>query len=160
MDDRWLAGLLEGEGCFSLHKQNTGTGYRVAVIVSMTDQDVIESVHKVAGVGHIGGPYEDKRDNHSDYWKWWVGNREEVKTLLLRVRPYMHKRRTDKIDTLLAAIEGMESKRQLPRGVYVDGDKYRTYFQRNNKRIEVGRFDTVEEAVEARNKARRAFLTN
>lgn len=40
----WLAGLLEGEGCFNIRSDN-----RVRIAVEMTDKDVVERVAKLFG---------------------------------------------------------------------------------------------------------------
>lgn len=51
----WLAGLIEGEGCFYVHtkiykRQNGTTTYKQPkIIISMTDKDVIERVAKMFG---------------------------------------------------------------------------------------------------------------
>jgi hypothetical protein len=48
----WLAGLLEGEGCFSRQRGATGTCTPL-VSVAMTDLDVIEEVRRL--MQEIGG---------------------------------------------------------------------------------------------------------
>ena len=57
-DLRWLAGWLEGEGCFSLHKQiHAGKLYQYPRIVAgSTDKDVLQRVAQLLGV-KVLGPY-------------------------------------------------------------------------------------------------------
>lgn len=54
----WLAGILEGEGSFSIKKQyNKGKGRsRPWIQIGMTDKDVIERVAKLLKV-NCRGPY-------------------------------------------------------------------------------------------------------
>jgi hypothetical protein len=43
----WIAGLLEGEGCF--HAQRQFRSYNVLIQLAMTDEDVIERAAKILG---------------------------------------------------------------------------------------------------------------
>lgn len=45
----WLAGLLEGEGCFSVRQD--GQRRSPKVLINMTDKDVIERVAALVGSG-------------------------------------------------------------------------------------------------------------
>lgn len=45
------------------------------------------------------------------------------------------------------------------KGVYKDGNRYMAYIGANCKRIPLGRFDTLEEAIKARKKAERYYFT-
>lgn len=48
----WLAGLLDGEGCFSWHKfytQGKYTYYNAKIQLAMTDLDVVERAAKMIG---------------------------------------------------------------------------------------------------------------
>ena len=48
-DIHWLAGLMEGEGCFTI--QRTGKGYiPLLVVLAMTDIDVVERAAQMIGV--------------------------------------------------------------------------------------------------------------
>jgi hypothetical protein len=52
----WVAGLLEGEGCFRVKKNSlrkAGRYTEVCVEVNMTDEGVIRKLHAVVGVGKV-----------------------------------------------------------------------------------------------------------
>lgn len=105
----WLAGILEGEGCFRLKssaKKKSGGNYIKAVIeLNMTDQDVILKAFEIAGVGKVYGPYRKSRDlpHYKSMYNWTVGKESEALQLMLILRPLMGERRGAKIDEILAA---------------------------------------------------------
>jgi hypothetical protein len=92
----WLAGLLEGEGCFWC-----GKGGRVLIRLAMTDQDIIERAAAVMG-GHIEKP---RRPNGGSHLKTVYAVRVRGDDAILwmqRLRPLMGRRRQSKIDEVLA----------------------------------------------------------
>ena len=52
----WLAGLIEGEGCFCT-KKNWGSP---TIVISMTDQDVVEKAAEIMGA-RVYGPLKTPR---------------------------------------------------------------------------------------------------
>ena len=102
----WAAGVLEGEGCFGLYRAGkilvcTGERKRSTHRVScqMTDRDIVERVANVFKVGTITTyamqpPYKRR---------WiWTASTAQARKVMQRVLPYMGKRRTAKIQSLLA----------------------------------------------------------
>lgn len=98
----WLAALLEGEGCFSIHNKGK---YRPTLTVGlkMTDRDVVETTCKFTNYSNnkihvIKHPKNPK-------WKitygtsWTSSNAER---LMRRVLPYMGERRSNKIEECLS----------------------------------------------------------
>lgn len=105
----WLAGLLEGEGCFYLtYRKNKDGSPRplVSVMCSMTDEDVVRKAACVAGSGYVYR--RDGRKGCKPSWTWQDSKVERVAELITRLRPFMGVRRQAKIDELLAAIAGWE----------------------------------------------------
>lgn len=103
----WMAGLLEGEGTFWFENSR----YRYPrVQIYMTDEDVVRRIAEVAGVGNVTGPHtrsgDDGRGSDMSLWKpqwgWTVTRKEQVYWLCRTILPYMGKRRTAKINELLA----------------------------------------------------------
>lgn len=101
----WLAGLLEGEGCFT----RTGNGapavdgskkYRVAVSVGGNDRDVIE--HAARLMKSSARRIEPTPGSRAtDYWTVSIsGPRAEA--VMLAVLPFMGERRSARIAQLLA----------------------------------------------------------
>ena|SRR5438477_7307870 len=50
-DITWLAGLLEGEGCFLIHKP-IGNHIQIGIALSMSDVDVVARAAKIIGWKH------------------------------------------------------------------------------------------------------------
>ena len=107
LDDEaaWLAGLLEGEGCFTFQlgkNRNGGKRKRpsLAVSVSMSDKDVIERVQQVVGAGTISY-VPPRKEGWKPLWRWGLSRRAEVIQLVTELRPWMGERRGARIDEMI-----------------------------------------------------------
>ena len=96
----WLAGLLEGDGCFTQTSNRLG-GRWPAVSLAMDDEDVVRRAHKLAGVGDVRAGQQ--RANGKRQWRWVVNRSHEAAEVMERVRPWMGNRRGARIDELLTA---------------------------------------------------------
>jgi hypothetical protein len=102
----WVAGLLEGEGCFSTSKRTkTGGGYQLSITCNMTDEDVLIRLHNILGVGSVRGPYKKGKEHHKPQWCFTIRRMEDAKEVMLAIRPWMLSRRQARIDELLALEE-------------------------------------------------------
>jgi hypothetical protein len=107
----WLAGLLEGEGCFHLKTRGPvkkdGTRYIGPVVdVNMTDEDVIRKLRDITGVGNVQGPYSvSRKENWKPIWRWAVQKRSDALMIMKLVRDHMCERRRSKIDEILSTFE-------------------------------------------------------
>jgi hypothetical protein len=144
MNYAWVAGIVEGEGWFSPSKNGS-----VRMTIGSTDRDVLENVQKVTGLGNISKPYYRENANKPMYY-WTLQRREDVKKVLLAIRPYMLSRRTAQIDECLKGIERLEARTGLPVGVRQYHNRYVAQYRRDY----LGTFSTPEEAKEAYEKAR------
>lgn len=143
----WLAGILEGEGSFVLG--TTPKGYpRYEVTVSMTDEDVINELLRITGMGRIYGPYKKKKVQWKPSWKWSVVKEADVKDLCLRVKPLMYRRRRLQINRLLTVLYQRRNERQIPKLIYEHYGKYRVIV----KGRRLGTHDTYEDAREVRDR--------
>jgi len=101
----WLAGLLEGEGCFFVHtdKRRHPQGNRCPIVhLNMTDGDIVRRAATITGVGRVGGPYARKsRPHHKPYWQWQVWKKADALWLMKELYPYMGERRQVKIGEIL-----------------------------------------------------------
>ena len=102
---QWLAGLLEGEGCFMV-----GSSGRLTVNLTMTDLDVVEKFQGIVGVGSVY--VEALRENRKQAYTWRIGNRREVKSLIEALQPHMGVRRSAKIQCMLDWFRDNPPKRQ------------------------------------------------
>lgn len=101
-DLSWLAGLLEGEGCFTGRKwtpANGGTKITPRIQARMTDEDVLQRVRAIAG-GTVSGPYHP-HGARRPIWNWQVSGAVAVR-VAKELRPLMGERRQRAIDDLLA----------------------------------------------------------
>jgi hypothetical protein len=92
-DTYWLAGLLEGEGCFKLNR------YSPQIALAMTDRDIVERASKIMG-GNVS------------QWKMQPGHKKPVfftgvqgknaVDWMLTILPFMGSRRQAKINSVIA----------------------------------------------------------
>jgi hypothetical protein len=111
----WLAGLLEGEGCFSVTQrlEHNRLTTRVSVVLVMTDEDVVYRAQALTGLGRLYYDARDKVPNNKPVYIWRVAVVAEVVPLLQCLLPYMGHRRTARINQALAVVEvALESRRR------------------------------------------------
>ena len=87
----WLAGLLEGEGCFSLMKANGRSGQYPSISVGMTDEDII------VRISDIWGSNVCHRINH---WRTHVHGVKAI-SWMMTLYPLLGKRRRAKIEKVI-----------------------------------------------------------
>jgi hypothetical protein len=105
-DIAWLAGLLEGEGSFFMSRTPNGdVMYQYPlIVVSMTDEDVIERVARFFGTKVYRYKY-DKRPGHKATYKAVVSG-SRAAGLMEMILPWMGVRRSAKIKELLESPSG------------------------------------------------------
>ena len=86
----WLAGIVEGEGCFT-------TEGRCAVW--MKDQDIIERCREVSGLGRLF-----QRDANQ-LFGWHVMRRAEMRLLVPMLYPWLGQRRRAQVDRMIEAVD-------------------------------------------------------
>lgn len=106
-NDAWFAGMFEGEGTLGIYHSTTkGKEYGSVVMrITSTDYDVLDTLLAVAGCGRIGKEYRDNRpgkEHYKPYRSWEVRSVPEAQALLRRIRPYLHQRRGERADEVLA----------------------------------------------------------
>lgn len=109
-DIAWAAGLLEGEGCFSLHERSK-TGYvTCATHCEMTDEDTVNRLHKIFQVGNVNtrknmSGRRDPRKRQQTYI-WSVQDFKGNFYVLSSILPWMGQRRAAKIRECLEFLKG------------------------------------------------------
>ncbi len=99
-DVAWLAGLLEGEGCF--HEGHTGRTLTPQVEVAMADKDIIERVAQFFGGTSVTPKYRQKMNpNWRTQYRTLATSKRAV-IIMQAILPYMGKRRSAKIRSILA----------------------------------------------------------
>ncbi|MEU4335937.1 hypothetical protein AB0F59_15105 [Micromonospora lupini] len=94
----WVAGIVEGEGCISVSARGD-----VSLGVNSTDLDTIVRLHAATGIGRV---YE--RPSRNEKWRptatWNVCRINELRELLLELRPWLKSRRRVAIDRALICL--------------------------------------------------------
>lgn len=95
-DRIWLAAMIDGEGCFYIHKrkegQHAGDGYfrkndsyACAIEVANTHRAIIDKCYEITGVGSVTCQYKDRRQ---PLFRWTV-RCDEAKKLAAELYPYI-----------------------------------------------------------------------
>ena len=96
IDLAWAAGLLEGEGCFTIHSKK-----HPYILVDMCDKDVIEKLHTIFPFGNVRGPYRHKdRPDNKDRWRFDAYG-PKARHIILHLFPYMGSRRKQRMQQLM-----------------------------------------------------------
>jgi hypothetical protein len=97
----WVAGFLEGEGCFSRRESHPGYSYP-NIDVQTSDRDVLDRLVEITGTGRVSGPFATRAAHHRPMYGWKkVG--KEARELMVLLAPLMGERRREKIEEILAA---------------------------------------------------------
>ena len=83
----WYAGLFEGEGWITIHKQCK----HVRVGIKMTDLDILQRFHNEFG-GYLT-PAKKTKEHYKDVWEWRMGEANAVKSFLHACLPFFGERR-------------------------------------------------------------------
>lgn len=102
----WLAGILEGEGCFDYNGNVPKKWPKVRV--EMKDEDVILRVQVLTGGSVRMRPA--RKPQHSNTFVLQIAKHSDVEKLLQTIRPFMGERRGRKIDEQLSAIQVLKSR--------------------------------------------------
>lgn len=90
----WLAGLLEGEGCFSFIRRPKGPA-SVGIWLTMADHDVVGRAAKM-----MNSQTHSQDRGGKTYWRTSPGGYLAV-DVMRRIEPHMGARRRDRIAELL-----------------------------------------------------------
>jgi hypothetical protein len=99
-DLSWVAGFLEGEGCFDVNHPEKRGGYPRIQITS-TDVDVLEKFKRIVGFGGLDGPHKVRRATHRPTYRWTSSESAKVIALMRDIYPMMGSRRRERIEFVL-----------------------------------------------------------
>lgn len=103
----WVAGLLEGEGSFTLKSKTSGTKRNIVAQCHMTDYDVLLRLHRLTGIGHLRGPYAN--GTGKPRYNWAVSG-PPAYLLMKDLLPLMCQRRRARITELIAGYDSVVTK--------------------------------------------------
>lgn len=87
----WAAGIIDGEGCITITKQQPGSGgrvnvsHRMFVKVTMGHQPTVERLRAIFGLGTIT---VQRGTRWNDAYTWWAATRDAGR-VLNAVRPHL-----------------------------------------------------------------------
>lgn len=96
LDIAWLAGIVEGEGCFNGPENSSGS---FKLRVQMSDKDIIDRLQQITGVGTIK-PKKSKEGLRQN-WTWGVYTTADTVRLACAMAPLLGERRRAKIMELI-----------------------------------------------------------
>lgn len=100
-DIAWLAGILEGEGCFSLANRGIGRKRSPRIFLKMTDKDVIERAALMMGVAcrRVTTPNQMAREQAGTHKPVFLAqaNGDRCRLVMRLVLKHMGERRTKRI---------------------------------------------------------------
>jgi hypothetical protein len=90
MDLAYLAGLTDGEGCFTISRakprvKQRSTNYRLYFKITMGHEPTIRRLREIIGCGSVT---KQKSRKWNDAWTIWLANRQAVGLIAL-LRPYL-----------------------------------------------------------------------
>lgn len=103
LDYQWAAGILEGEGCFSMFQRRGKEYYQCSILCEMTDEDTVKKLHEVLGVGNCS--QRPARENRKPTWILAIQKQKDVFDTLIRVMPYLQSRRLNKASQMFSYLE-------------------------------------------------------
>ena len=97
----WLAGILEGEGCFDFNGIPKGRYPRIRL--EMKDADIIDRVVSICGEEGMGKIRRVDRANekHSSTYCYQIARKDKVKDILVQIHPWMGSRKAAIINDML-----------------------------------------------------------
>lgn len=102
----WAAGLIEGEGCFSL------TGPTAVLILQMTDEEPVRRLASLCPGARVS-VIEPKKSNHKPLYRMYLGGWVNLAPVADAIRPWLCVRRRNKLDEVLAKCS--KARRKIPK---------------------------------------------
>lgn len=103
----WLAGLLEGEGCFGNYASGRSRHRYIRIQLAMNDEDIIKRAASIMQ-GSLQGPYTC--GTRKGTWVTTAGNTQSPQWMMT-VYPFMGKRRQAQIRACLMAWKAQPGRR-------------------------------------------------
>lgn len=98
----WVAGILEGEGCWTRRNSRARSNWWIAV--RMTDKDIIYRLGSTTGIGRIS-PARPQTEHRKMAWAWQVSVRMHREWLTTAVWPWLGERRQARVWELWPEVE-------------------------------------------------------
>jgi hypothetical protein len=99
---KYLAGLVDGEGCISVNYDKTHTFLRATLEITMTDRQALDWACAFTKCGKV---YErkDKRENRRVPYKWMVSDAQQSAEILKEILPYLKIKKAEALAFIVLA---------------------------------------------------------
>jgi hypothetical protein len=103
----WAAGILEGEACFDIRKsecvKRDPENKHARLMIVMTDLDVLETLQYIFGgtIRANNAPSAKRKSHWKQSYRWLLSERQSLLNCLNHVKPFLHKRRSERCDEML-----------------------------------------------------------
>ena len=116
MDDRYVAGLFDGEGYVRIFKKvrKNHTGYYIAVGLGMTYYPIIKALHEEYGGSYSENRHDLRNSKNRIQFTWHVHNKIGA-NFLHRIRPYVVVKK-DELEIALALQDHIEKNKYISSG--------------------------------------------
>lgn len=94
----WVAGVFEGEGCFTTSKYRNSRTF--VARISMTDEDVVRKIHAVTQMGNILIKRPEQA-HHKVQFSWTVSGFEGFQAVVAALWPWLGNRRKSRAKEIL-----------------------------------------------------------
>lgn len=99
----WLAGLWEGEGCFTCSQASDTRRIQIQAIIAMCDEDVIKTVKNLLILPTVNISRKQPKPEWLPSYRLSISGQNSI-VLMKMLYPFMHKRRRLRIEELLAMV--------------------------------------------------------
>ena len=133
----WLAGWLEGEGCFGIRKRRA-TGLAFSIAANTTDRDIAERAAALVGANVCSRQPRADNLGKKTIYHFSLGRMPEVISLMRQLLPIMGERRAAKIKSILTRYENYHPMTRFECGAE-RGKKLRAMMEESAREIEAMR---------------------
>lgn len=150
----WLVGIIEGEGSMHISKTTTQAGNpreQPWLTVNMTDEDTINRLREVTGIGGVR-PLK-VQPNRKPQWLWSVSSIPQLAWILPQIIPHLSIRRRYQASRVMELVGVKQAESRL-HGIRFKAGKWQAEVTVNGVYKYVGRFDSRAEAALAASRAR------
>ena len=91
-DKAYIAGLVDGEGCFYIGRRTDKTGtvvFNLVVMVSQCDQEYLQYWCEKVGIGGVYMVERSKKHNHHNSYQWRIGGNKAIRKFISTIFPYL-----------------------------------------------------------------------
>lgn len=117
-DIYWLAGFLEGEGCFHLRSNRLGQKRYPSVTFTTTDKDVAGHALEILGLGTCKTRPDKRKPQYKDIYRVDVSNTGHAIAWMMTLYSLMGERRREKIREIISLWKERPPMRTSPSSPY------------------------------------------